>query len=176
MINHECGIRPGAIAVVLSVIVAQGAFAQKITTEFDEGGAFNTFKTFVVRDGQVNSPSPVLNSELTKKRIVTEIERALTGRGLTKATGTADVNVSFTFGSMRRMETETFPAGWRGRGTRVAQVPRTEGTLVIDLRDATTSSLVLRVIASEDEPNPAKLSDKIDDMVKKAIAKYPPRK
>jgi hypothetical protein len=130
----------------------------------------------MVRDGQLNSRSPALNSELTRKRVEAEIERALTARGLAKGTGRTDLNVFFTFGSARRVETETYPAGWRGLGTRVARVPYAEGTLVIDLRDPTTRSLVWRGIAVEQEKDPAKLSNKLDDMVKKSIAKYPPKK
>lgn len=160
----------------LSVIFVTGVFAQKITTEFDEAVDFSKFKTFAVRDGRLNSRSPALNSELTKKRIETEIERALTARGLTRSTERSDLNVFYTFGSQRRVETETYPAGWRGLGTRVARVPYAEGTLVIDLRDPITRSLVWRGIATEEEPDPAKLSNKLDDMVKKSIAKYPPKK
>ena len=85
-------------------------------------------------------------------------------------------NVFYTLGSLRRVETETYPAGWRGVRTRVVRVPNTEGNLVIDLRDPTTRSLVWRSIATEEKPNPAKLAERLDDMVKKAIAKYPPKK
>ena len=166
----------GIIALALSVIFVPCAFAQRITTEFDESVDFTKFKTFAIRDGQLKSPSPALNSELTKKRVEADIERALTARGLTKASGPSDLNVFYTLGSMRRVETETFPAGWRGRGTRVARVPNTEGNLVIDLRDPTTRALVWRGVATEETPNPAKLAEKLDDMVKKAIAKYPPKK
>ena len=42
--------------------------------------------------------------------------------------------------------------------------------------DPATHSLVWRSIATEDEPNPAKLAEKLDDMVKKAVEKYPPKK
>jgi hypothetical protein len=35
---------------------------------------------------------------------------------------------------------------------------------------------VWRGIATEDEPNAAKLADRLDEMVKKTIAKYPPKK
>ena len=166
----------GVIAIGFGVILVPGAFAQKITTEFDATVDFSKFKTFAIRDAQLKSPSPALNSELTRKRLETEIERALTASGLTKATGPSDLNVFYTMGSLRRVETETYPAGWRGLGTRVARVPNTEGNLVIDLRDSTTRSLVWRGIATEEEPNPAKLAEKLDDMVRKAIAKYPPRK
>ena len=51
----------------------------------------------------------------------------------------------------------------------------TEGTLVIDLRDPTTKSLVWRGIAVEDKSDPMKLQGRLDAMVKKAIEKYPPK-
>jgi hypothetical protein len=152
------------------------AVAQKVTTEFDEAIDFGRFKTFAVREGQLNSRSPVLNSELTKKRVEAEIERALMARGLTKATGPSDLNVFYSFGAQRRVEAETYPAGWRGLRTRVARVPYAEGTLVIDLRDPATRALVWRAIATEEERDPAKLSDKLDDMVRKSIEEYPPEK
>ena len=166
----------GLIAFGLSLIFVRGAFAQRITTEFDQAVDFSKFKTFAIRDGQLRSPSPALNSELMKKRVESAIERALTAKGLTKATRNSDLNVFYTLGSLRRVETETYPAGWRGLGTRVARVPNTEGNLVIDLRDSTTRSLVWRGIATEEKPNPAKLAEKLDDMVKKSLAKYPPKK
>ena len=165
-----------AAAIAVGMLFAPCAAAQKVTTEFDTTVNFSKFKTFAIRDGQLRSPSPALNSELTKKRVETEIERALTGRGLTKASGAADLNVFYTLGSIARVETERYPAGWRGRGTRVARVPYAEGNLIIDLRDPSTRSLVWRGIATEDERNPAKLAEKLDEMVKKAIAKYPPGK
>ena len=98
-------------------------------------------------------------------------------KGLTKvATGPADLNLFFTFGAARRVETETYPAGWRGLRTRVARVPYAEGTLVIDLRDPSTRSLVWRGTATDEEKDPTKIAAKLNDMAKKAVAKYPPKK
>ncbi len=163
--------------LVLSLLSAHVAIAQDITTEFDASVDFTKFKTFAIRDGQLNSNSPALNSELTKKNLETEIVRALTAKGLTVVTtGASDLNVFYQFGSARRVETETYPAGWRGLNTRVARVPYSEGTLVIDLRNPATRSLVWRGVATESESDPGKLAGKLDDMVKKSIAKYPPKK
>ncbi len=160
----------------LAALFVQTASAQKITTEFDQGVDFTKYKTFAIRNGQLKSPSPALNSELTKKKIEAALDRALTAKGLTRTTGPSDLNVFFTLGSLRRLDTETFPAGWRGLGTRVVRVSNTEGNLVIDLRDPSTRSLVWRGIATEETSTPAKVAEKLDDMVKKAIAKYPPKK
>jgi hypothetical protein len=162
--------------LILSLLAARGALAQKVTIEFDHTADFSKFKTFAIRDGQLNSKNPALNSELVKKQIEADIVKDLTAKGLTEAPGHADVNVVYHFGSARKMETETYPAGWYGRGTRVVRVPYSEGTLVIDLRDPATRSLVWRAVASEEKSDPTKIAGKLDDMVKKSFEKYPPKK
>jgi len=158
------------------VAFAANAVAQKVTTEADPGVDFSKYKTFAVRDGQMNSPAPALNGELTKKRIVAAIEKELTAKGLTKSDGQSDVNVFFMLGSANGSELEAFPSGPRLRGTRVVRVPATRGNLVINLRDRSTRSLVWRGIASDDKENPVDISKKLDDWVKKIVDKYPPKK
>jgi hypothetical protein len=123
----------------------------------------------------LNSKNPALNSELVKKQIEADITRDLTARGLMVVTGQSDLNVRYRFGSARKAEVERYPAGWRGLGTRVVRVPYTDGTLVIDLRDPSTRSLVWRGIASEEKSDASKIEGKLDDMVRKAIEKYPPK-
>lgn len=159
----------------LSLLASHGAWAQKVSVEFDQAADFSKYKTFAIRGGQLNSRNPALNSELVKKQIEADIERGLTAKGLTMVSGPADLNVRYHFGSARRTELETYPAGWRGWGTRVVRVPYAEGTLVIDLRDSNSRSLVWRAIASEKKSDPAKIVGKLDDMVRKSLEKYPPK-
>ena len=99
-----------------------------------------------------------------------------TEKGLTETETRPDLNVRYSLGSSRRREVEAYPAGWRGLGTRRVVVPITEGTLVIDLRDPKKQALVWRAIAIEDKSDAAKLEERIDDMVRKSIDKYPPKK
>jgi hypothetical protein len=162
-------------AFLLIFLAATGAFAQKVTIEFDQTVDFSKYKTFAIRDGQLNSKNPALNSELVKKQIDADIVRDLTARGLEMVAGRSDLNVRYRFGSARKVEIEQYPAGWRGLGTQVVRVPYTEGTLVIDLRDASVHALVWRAIASEEKSDPTKIAAKLDSMVKKAFEKYPPK-
>ena len=165
------------IAMLLfSLLSARGALAQKVTLEFDRDADFTKYKTFAIRNGELNSRNPALNSDLVKKQIEGDIVRDLTARGLTEATGRTDLNVVFRFGSARKVELESYPAGWYGLGTRVVRVPFAEGTLVLDLRDPKSRSLVWRAIASEEKTDPIKIAGKLDDMVKKSCDKYPPKK
>lgn len=162
-------------AIALALLGAQAAFAQKVTLEFDRGADFSKYKTFAIRQGRLNSRNPALNSDLVKKQIEADITRYLTSKGLEVTTGRSDLNVRYTFGAIRKAEVETYPAGWYGLGTRVVRVPYSEGTLVIDLRDPTTRSLVWRAITSEEKSDPTKIESKLDDMVKKSMEKYPPK-
>lgn len=159
----------------LILLIAGTASAQKVTVEFDEAANFARYKTFSIREGQLNSKDPALNSDLIRKRIAANIERDLTARGLTMVSERADLNVQYRFGSARKTEVERYPAGWRGLGTRVVKVPYTEGSLVIDLRDTSTRSLVWRAIVREEKSDASKIEGKLDDMVKKSLEKYPPK-
>ena len=160
--------------IATALLFTAGAFAQKIEMEFDQAVDFSKFKTFAIRDGKLNSNNPSLNSDLVRKRINADIEKYLTAKGLENAgTGRSDLNVWYTLGAARQTKLETYPAGWWG--TRVVRVPFTEGTLVIDLRDPTTRSLVWRAIAREEKSDASKVEEKLDDMVKKSLEKYPPK-
>jgi Domain of unknown function (DUF4136) len=171
------GTLQGLGLIVLALLAAQAARAQKITMEFDQSIDFSKYKTFAIRDGQLSSGNPALNSPLVKKQIEADIQNDLTAKGLTLATsGPSDLNVRYTFGAARKTEVEAYPAGWYGLGTRYIRVPYAEGTLVIDLRDPTTRSLVWRAIAAEEKSDATKIQGKLDDMVKKSIDKYPPKK
>ncbi|MBZ5584425.1 MAG: DUF4136 domain-containing protein [Acidobacteriia bacterium] len=161
---------------VLALLAASGAFAQKVEIEFDQSIDFSKFKTFAIRDGRLSSRNPSLNSDLVRKRIDADIRKFLEARGLEfTPAGRSDLNIRYTLGAAARVQREVYPAGWRGWGTRVVRVPYTEGTLVIDLRDPGTRSLVWRAITRADKSNAAQIEARLDDMVKKSFEKYPPK-
>ena len=167
----------GFALLVLGLLAAHGVRAQKVTMEFDRTADFSRYKTFAIRDGRLNGANPALNSPLVKKQIEADIQNDLTAKGLTMVTsGPADLNIRYTFGAVRKSEVEAYPAGWYGWGTRYVRVPYAEGTLVIDLRDPATRSLVWRAIAAEEKSDATKIEGKLDSMVKKSIEKYPPKK
>lgn len=166
----------GMKTLALALFITIGAFGQKIEIESDAAVDFTKYKTFAIRDGRLSSKNPSLNSELVRKRIDAGIRADLEAKGLTfVAEGRSDLNVRYTLGAARKVEREVYPAGWRGWGTRVVRVPYTEGTLVIDLRDSITRSLVWRAIAREEKSDAAKVEGKLDSIVKKSLAKYPPK-
>ncbi len=162
-------------ALVLALVLVIPSWAQKIDIQSDGTVDFSRYRTFAIREGRLNSKNPELNSELVRKRLDADVRKALEAKGLEFITsGRPDLNVHYTLGSVKKTQVERYPAGWRGLGTRAVRVPYTEGSLVIDLRDPTTRSLVWRAIAREDKGEASKIEGKLDDMVKKSFQKYPP--
>ena len=164
------------LTAISFMLLATPAAAQDIDVEFDQSADFSRYKTFAIQAGQTNTKAPALNNELVRKKIENELRKALTAKRLTEASGPADLNVFYALGAARRNEVDRFPAGWRGRRARVVRTQVAEGTLTIDLRDTSKRELVWRAIAVERESNPSKIEDRLDEMVKKSIDKYPPKK
>ncbi len=167
-------IKFAALSFALAFLLSPSGFAQKIEIESDSGVDFNRFHTFAIRDARLNSRNPSLNNDIIRHRLEADIRAGLEAKGLTYVeSGKSDLNVTFTLGAVGKVETEAYPAGWRGWGTRVVRVPYTEGTLVIDLRDPSTRMLVWRGIAREEKSDASKVEAKLDDMARKTIDKYP---
>jgi hypothetical protein len=161
--------------LLVGALLPATLLAQKINTEFDEAAPFSDYRTFAIREGRLNSKNPTLNSDLTRKHIENEIRKRLAEKGLQENTAAPDLNIVFVLGTQRKVETEAYPAGWRGYGTQIVRVPYAEGTLVINLRDTKKKALVWRSVATEEKSDPLKLQGKLDDMVKKSFEKYPPK-
>jgi hypothetical protein len=75
-----------ATLLTLCLLATPGVLAQKITVEFDQAADFSRYKTFAMREGQLNSNRPALSSELIKKKIEADIEQNLTARVSRKPT------------------------------------------------------------------------------------------
>lgn len=169
-----CFNRSMKTLLVFALLCAPFVSAQNVEVEFDESANFANYKTFRIGVGDVNSKAPALNNDIVKKNIESELRTRLTAKKLTEVTGQADLTVRYRLGSAQQTEATAIPAGRLGRQRRIVRTKVTEGTLTIDL--LATRDLVWRAIVTEEESDPAKISRKLDDMVKKAIDKYPPKK
>jgi hypothetical protein len=160
--------------LLLLLVFPALALCQEVSLAFDESLDFSVYKTFAIAAGKLNSKNPSLNNELVQKNLEADIRRRLTERGLMEVAGDPDLNVRYSLGAARKVEDDAYPAGWRG--TRVVRRRYTEGTLILDLRDAKKHTLVWRAISVADESDPLKVKDHLGDMVRKSAEKYPPKK
>jgi hypothetical protein len=163
-------------SILLVCAFTAAAWAQKVDVQFDETVNFANYKTFRIVNGNLNAKAALLNNDLTRKKIENELRLRLTAKKLTEVTtGQADLGVRYNLGAARSTDTNVI-RGRRGRVVGAVKSQTAEGTLTIDLLDGTSRDLVWRAVATEEERDPAKLQDKLDEMVKKAIDKYPPKK
>jgi hypothetical protein len=157
-----------AAALVLS---GAAAFAQDVKVDFDKSANFDAIKSFAVKIGTS------WNNQISEKRVVDEITKALTEKGWKPAAeDKADAIVVLHGATEKQKSLNTFYSGmggyggygWRGwgggMGTGTATTTESEylvGTLVVDIFDAKSKQLMFRGTAQDE------LSDKPEKDVKK---------
>jgi hypothetical protein len=169
--SHSSGILFSRTIGVLaaSVITASYIVAQDVQIEFDRSVDFSKLTTFSIGESQLDSKNPSLNNEKTRTRLNLRIQKCLEEKGLTFAQdGPSSLKVIYMLDSTRKVRME----GTSGPklNNQVAKIYYIEGTLTLGL--LTPQSLVWRSVARVESDN---IEGKLDDMVKKSIAKYPPK-
>src|SRR6185436_7891851 len=156
-------MRVAVLAALMLVVVSVPLRADQKDTDFDPQTDFLKFKTFMLRQGQIESKAPELNSPLVRKKIEDSIRSQLEAKGMTEVQNRPDLVVNFRFGAANKRQVESFPAGRWGRRRRIETFRFTEGTLVVNLMDTEGRELVWRGIYRDDESNPGKISNKLPD-------------
>jgi uncharacterized protein YdeI (BOF family) len=173
-------MRRVAIAAALSLF-GTAAFAQDVKVDFDKDADFAAIKTFAVKIGTG------WNNPFGEKRVVGEIEEALTLRGWTKAEeAKADAMVVLHGASEKQKTLNTFYSGgyggygWRGWGGGMGTATTTTseylvGTLVVDIFDAKSKQLVFRGVAQDEiSDKPEKNVKKVEKAANKMFKDFPP--
>jgi hypothetical protein len=145
------------------VILSTAARAQQVKTDYDRAANFSQYKTFSWEKVQTQDT-------LWIERIKEAVNSALTAKGLTAVASGGDIAIVAieTTQTQRTLNTfyDGFGGGWRWRGlggfgdsTTTVDTYKV-GTLVVDLFDAHTKTLVWRGSSSDT------LSDKSDKNIK----------
>ena len=169
-------MKVAALTALTLLFVSLPLRADQKDTDFDPRTDFLKFKTFTLRQAQLEVKSPELNSPIVRKRIEDAIRTQLTARGLTEVQNRPDLVVNFRFGAADKRQVESFPAGRWGRRRRIETFRFTEGTLVVNLMDTEGRELVWRGVYRDDESNAGKISNKLPDDIKKLFSDFPPKK
>ena len=150
------------------------AVAQQVSVDFDRSADFSRFKTFAWTAG-----TPV-RDDLNHKRIIRAVEEQLTIKGMAKVATDPDVMVAYHASFERDLQITGFGSGWfygAGRSMSARAQEIVVGTLVVDLMDASTRSIVWRGMTASDL-NPAASAERRDRNMTRAVAKlfknYPP--
>jgi hypothetical protein len=194
MSDHSVHMKIARVALLLAATVSPAtALAQQVNTDFDRDADFSKYKTFAyIVCMRIENP-------LVDKRIVTGLENTLALKGLTKAEGDSDVNVTYHSSTTKDIAIDTntwgygYGSGWQwGHGgsgyggsgygggplsSTTTTRTYTRGTLVIDIWDARTKQLVWRGTAIDTvSDDPGKNDKNVQKALEKLFKKYPPKK
>jgi hypothetical protein len=155
-----------------AVVAATSAAAQDVTWDYAKGTDFTRLKTYAWTAGHP------LADPLNHQRIVSAIEAQLAAKGFTKVDPAEhpDAMVAYHANFARNFELNEFGSGWGGfhfGGTWTNRAWVEEivvGSLVVDIVDANTSTIVWRGAASKDIDPLAKPGTR-DKQVKRAVEK-----
>jgi hypothetical protein len=168
------------VTAVNMTLLGTIALAQSVTYDFDRAANFAKFRTYAWTRGTE------LADELNHARIIRSIEGQLAAKGLTRVDSGAnpDVLVAYHASFDKNLQINAWGSGWAGprfgglrSGTATTQEILT-GTLVVDMMDGATKSIVWRGMASGDldaAAKPEKRDKNISKAMQKLFKNYPPK-
>jgi hypothetical protein len=157
-------------ALALAALTAGVVYAQHVTTDSDPAAPFATYKTYAWTPGTASAIS------LTEQRIHDGVNAQLQGKGMTQVNSNPNVFVAthVTTHTVPQVIADGFGPWGFGGGMATVQT-YTEGSLIVDLYDATTKKMVWRGVATATvSSKPEKNAQKIDKSLMKLFARYPP--
>jgi hypothetical protein len=172
--------------VAASLVMAPAlAGAQDVKIDYDKAFNFAPVKTYSIKLGTT------WGNDLSQRRVLTEIDEAIAAKGWKKADeATADVRVVLHGATDTKRDVNTFYSGmggyggygYRGFGGGMATGSATTtvneykvGTLVVDIFDPKTKTLVFRGIAEDEISDKAEKNvKKLDKAATKLFKNFPP--
>lgn len=161
------------VAAVLLFTLA--AVAADIQTDYDHRADFSTYKTYSWL--KVETPNSIWDG-----RVRDAISSELSKKGLSEVPSGGDIGVVAVATTRAKPTLETFYNDfggwyWQGFGTATTTVHTySEGTLIVDLFDASTKKLIWRGSASDTLSEKAeKNTEKLEKAVSKMFSHFPPK-
>ena len=157
-------------ALALAALSAGVVYAQHVTTDSDPAAPFATYKTYAWTPGTASDVS------LTEQRIHNGVNAQLQGKGMTQVESNPNVFVAthVTTHTVPQVIADGFGPWGFGGGMATVQT-YTEGSLIVDLYDASTKKMVWRGVATATvSSKPEKNASNIDKALMKMFERYPP--
>ena len=172
----------GAVVALLALVAAPvTARAQDVSYDYDKHADFPGYHTYAWTRGHE------LDDALNHKRIVAAVDSQMALKGLRQVDPSEhpDVLVAYHAALGKNLQVTGFANGWGGyrfAGNRSVSARTSEivaGTLVADLIETTTPTIVWRGTATKEvdtQASPEKREKNINKAAEKLFKKYPPAK
>lgn len=161
------------LCLLLISMLSVTVLAQQVNVDWQRGNNFAQYTTYA----WAQSPHPIEDS-LWNQRIIDAIDTQLLQKGLQKVSPDANPSVVIVYNACIRQNVslQGYSMGWYNRTASIQEVVERDGTLVVDMADPKTHMVVWRGMAQETlSDKSSKNIDKLQKMVKKMFAKYPPQ-
>jgi hypothetical protein len=168
---------------LLLLFILASCSSVRVNSDYDKNVTFDNYKTFAYNKTGIDK---VEISDLDKRRILKSIDEALLAKGFTKSE-TPSLLINFFTKEREQVDVNQFNMGWGygwgfgwspwmwGNNTSVNRY--TEGTLTIDLIDASKKELIWQGKGEGVLTGNAEKKEKlINEFVTKILAQYPPKK
>ena len=183
----------GVLLLVAGVTLLAGCGSSiELNRDFDQQLDFSQFKTFEWVPSKGSGGGSQM-SGLIEERIKNAVIDQLTQKGMTQAASDPDVYVVYHAGTQDKVDVTDYGYSYGGYGRYggvyggpygagsggISTYNYTEGTLIIDIYDASTEQLAWRGTGTgvlDENPSPDELTEGINKAVAAILSQYPPRK
>jgi hypothetical protein len=178
------------IMALIGIALLAGCSSYDIKYDYDMDSNFNSFKTYkwipkMVSDTSGNATTAIQSNTLLDKRIHSAVDAQMAAKGFTPTEDNPDVFVVYHTGLKDKVDVTdwgytyagSYWGGGLGRNVDVYQY--TEGTLIVDIVNASNKQLVWRGSATgvvEPGRTPEQMEARVNDVVSRIFDNYPPKK
>ena len=136
------------VLIALLLLVAAPGFAQQVSVNYNHSASFAQYHTYAWGSNNANQIQNSILAQVAQQ----DIDNAMSQKGLQKVTESQNPDLILTANGGMRQQTSYSAWGMRGIGGGVGGITpeqNVEGTMIVDLYDAKTQSLIWRGIAQD---------------------------
>jgi hypothetical protein len=156
-----------ALCAMLACLTSVVALGQTVSVNYNKSQNFSQYHTYAWATDNANQ----IQNSILAQQAKSDIDSAMQGKGLQLVQESANPDIILTASGGMKQETSYSAMGMRGFGGGMGTITPEQnviGTMIVDLYDAKTKSLVWRGIAQNTLSNNG---NKNSQMVSKAVVK-----
>jgi len=175
----------GSLILLILLASLAGCSSLTVNYDYDQNVEWAKYKTYAWMDKPeqpTNPTQPMPDTKLWDQRFASSVEYEMGERGISESDN-PDLLVVYHFGSQDKIQVtdwgyrySDYYWGYGGRQIDVYQF--TEGSLVIDLVDAETTSLVWRGtgtgVVDQSQKSPEEMQGRANEVINKIMKSFPP--